>query len=283
MKRLFIIIAILLSTSFVSEASDLTNKIKNKLTNYMNQSLNENFPYSEFALSSGTNNEVTGSITLINPLMENETENSFFQGSIFLSDDSRKTINLGLARRNLINEDTLLLGANLFYDHELDQNHKRTSLGLEAISSVGALRYNEYWALSGKKTGVDNVKEEALDGRDLKISMPLPYLPTTNLNLRTFEWDGVDGTSDQKGDDISIKAEFSNIDIEVGKRSFNGVTEDEEFIRISYKCCNNDNEEFRVSDKAYELVSVQDKRFVKVERENLIVKQKEMELSIIGF
>ncbi len=283
MKRSFIIIAILLSTSFVSEASDLTNKIKNKLTNFMNQSLNENFPYSEFALSSGTTNEVTGSITLINPLMENETENSFFQGSIFLSDDSRKTINLGLARRNLINEDTLLLGANLFYDHELDQNHKRTSLGLEAISSVGALRYNEYWALSGKKTGVDNVKEEALDGRDLKISMPLPYLPTTNLNLRTFEWDGVDGTSDQKGDDISIKAEFSNIDIEVGKRSFNGVTEDEEFIRISYKCCNNDNEEFRVSDKAYELVSVQDKRFVKVERENLIVKQKEMELSIIGF
>ena len=283
MKKLIIFISILLSISFVSRASDFTNNIKNKLTNIINQNLNEVFPLSEFALSSGKTNEVIGSITLINPLMENETENSFFQGSIFLSDDSRETINLGLARRNLINEDTLLLGANLFYDHELDQNHKRTSLGLEAISSVGSLRYNEYWALSGKKTGVDNIKEEALDGRDLKISMPLPYLPTTNLNLRTFEWDGVDGTSDQKGDDISIKAEFSNIDIEVGKRSFNGVTEDEEFISITYRCCNNDNEEFRVSDKAYEVVSIKNKRFVKVERENLIVKQKEMDLTVIGF
>ena len=80
-----------------------------------------------------------------------------------------------------------------------------------------------------------------------------------------------------------FKAEFSKIDLEVGKRSFNGDTEDQEFIRITYKCCNNDNEEFRVSDKAYELISVENKKFVKVERENLIVKQKQMELSIIGF
>ena len=283
MKKISSIILILLCFTSVSDASDLTNNVKSKFVNFLNQSLNETFPFSEFALSSGTSNEVTGSITLINPLVENQKDNTFFQGSIFLSDDSRETINLGLARRNLIKEDTLLLGANIFYDHELDQNHKRTSLGLEAISSVGSLRYNEYWALSEKKTGVDNVTEEALDGRDLKISMPLPYLPTTNLNLRTFRWDGVDGTSDQKGDDISIKAEFSKIDLEVGKRSFNGDTEDQEFIRITYKCCNNYNEEFRVSDKAYELISVENKRFVKVERENLIVKQKEMELTIIGF
>ena len=283
MKKVAAIFLLLSSVTFVSEASDLTNNVKSKFVNFLNQTLNETFPLSEFALSSGTSNEVTGSITLINPLTENQSDNSFFQGSIFLSDDSRETINLGLARRNLIKEDTLLLGANLFYDHELDQNHKRTSLGLEAISSVGSLRYNRYWALSGKKTGVDNVIEEALDGKDLKISMPLPYLPTTNLNLRTFRWDGVDGTSDQKGDDISIKAEFSKIDLEVGKRSFNGDTEDQEFIRITYKCCNNDNEKFRVSDKAYELISVENKRFVKVERENLIVKQKQMELSIIGF
>ena len=283
MKKIAAIFLILSSFIFVSEAADMTNNVKSKFVNFFNQSLNETFPLSEFALSSGTSNEVTGNITLINPLTENQSDNTFFQGSIFLSDDSRETINLGFARRNLINEDTLLLGANIFYDHELDQNHKRTSLGLESISSVGSLRYNQYWALSGKKTGVDNVIEEALDGRDLKISMPLPYLPTTNLNLRTFRWDGVDGTSDQKGDDISIKAEFSKIDLEVGKRSFNGDTEDQEFIRITYKCCNNDNEEFRVSDKAYELISVENKKFVKVERENLIVKQKQMELSIIGF
>ena len=36
-------------------------------------------------------------------------------------------------------------------------------------------------------------------------------------------------------------------------------------------------------DKAFNLKSVEDKRFAKVRRENLIVKQKEMDLTVIGF
>ena len=71
--------------------------------------------------------------------------------------------------------------------------------------------------------------------------------------------------------------------VEIGKRSFDGTTEDEEFIRLTYRCCNNNNDEFVVSDKAFNLRSVEDKRFAKVRRENLIVKQKEMDLTVIGF
>ena len=41
---------------------------------------------------------------------------------------------LGIGKRKLINDDTLLLGANLFYDHELDYDHQRASIGIEAIS-----------------------------------------------------------------------------------------------------------------------------------------------------
>ena len=59
--------------------------------------------------------------------------------------------------------------------------------------------------------------------------------------------------------------------------------EDEEFVRLTYRCCNDDNEEFIVSDKAFNLNSVENKRFAKVRRENLIVKQKEMDLTVIGF
>ena len=119
-----------------------------------------------------------------------ESTSTFFQGSLFLSDDSRETINLGLATRNLVSDDTMLVGANIFYDHELDHNHQRASIGLEAITSVGSITYNEYWGLSDKKTGVDGFKEEALDGRDLKLGIPLPYLPTTSLNIRSFQWEG---------------------------------------------------------------------------------------------
>lgn len=268
-----------------SNSNELTNNLKNKFIGFFNQSLNEMFPYTEFGLTSGTQNEVTGSILVINPISEKSdiSNTTFFQGSLFLSDDSRETINLGIANRKLVNDDYLLLGTNLFYDHELEYNHRRVSIGLEAISSVGSFTFNEYFRLSSWKSGVDNTQEKALNGRDMEIGSPLPFLPSTNLYYRTFEWEGASGAADQKGDDFSLVAKFKRFNAEIGKRSFDGITEDEEFIRLTYRCCNDDNDEFVISDKAFNLSSVEDKRFAKVRRENLIVKQKEMDLTVIGF
>jgi len=288
MKKIFKLLAlsIFLSSFFLNaNSNEVANNLKAKFTEFFNQSLNEMFPYAEFGLTSGTQNEVTGSVVAINPISdESDTSNTtFFQGSLFLSDDSRETINLGIANRKLVNDDNLLLGTNFFYDHELDYNHRRASIGLEAISSVGSFTYNEYFRLSSWKSGVDNIQEKALNGMDMEIGSPLPFLPSTNLYYRTFDWEGASGAADQEGDDFSLEASFKRFNVEIGKRSFDGVTEDEEFIRLTYRCCNNDNDEFVVSDKAYNLKSVEDKRFVKVRRENLIVKQKEMDLTVIGF
>ena len=288
MKKIFKLLAlsIFLSLFFLNaNSNEVANNLKAKFTEFFNQSLNEMFPYAEFGLTSGTQNEVTGSVVAINPISdESDTSNTtFFQGSLFLSDDSRETINLGIANRKLTNNDNLLIGTNFFYDHELDYNHRRASIGLEAISSVGSFTYNEYFRLSSWKSGVDNIQEKALNGRDMEIGSPLPFLPSTNLYYRTFDWEGASGAADQEGDDFSLEASFKRFNVEIGKRSFDGVTEDEEFIRLTYRCCNNDNDEFVVSDKAYNLKSVEDKRFVKVRRENLIVKQKEMDLTVIGF
>jgi adhesin/invasin len=214
----------------------------------------------------------------------NDEKNTLFtQGSIFLSDDSRKTINLGIGKRKLLNNDTLLVGANLFYDHELDYDHQRASVGIEAISSVGSLRLNQYYGLSGKKKGFNDVNEEALDGQDIEVGAPLPYLPWTNLSYRSFKWKGVDGTADQEGDEISLEAKFSMFNVEVGKRSNDGTTKDNEFLRLTWTCCNNNQEKIGISDTAYNLTSVADQRFTKVRRQNLIVKQKEMSLTVIGF
>ena len=163
---------------------------------------------------------------------------------MFLSDDSRETINLGIANRKLVNDDNLLIGTNFFYDHELDYNHRRASIGLEAISSVGSFTYNEYFRLSSWKSGVDNIQEKALNGRDMEIGSPLPFLPSTNLYYRTFEWEGASGAADQEGDDFSLEARFKRFNVEIGKRSFDGVTEDEEFVKVTYRCCKNNNEEF---------------------------------------
>ena len=280
-----ILISTLLVFGLSAHAADIKNKFMNNFNSYLNDSLGQLFPTSEVSLSSGTTNEVTGSILVIKPLSDiNDNENILFtQGSLFLSDESRETLNLGIGKRKLVNDDTLLIGANLFYDHELDYDHQRASVGIEAISSVGSFRLNQYYGLSGWTAGLDNVQEKALNGQDIEVGAPLPYLPWTNLYYRSFNWEGASGATDLEGDEISLEAKFSNFNVEVGKRSNDGVTEDEDFLKITYTCCNNSNSEIGISDTAYNLTSVADQKFAKVRRQNLIVKQKEMDLTVIGF
>jgi hypothetical protein len=111
------LIFITLLFSLNAHAVDLTNKFMNNLNSY----LSEKFPTAEIGLSTGVSNEVTGSILVVKPLSDpSDNENIMFtQVSLFLSDDSRETINLGFGNRKLINDDTLLVGYNLFYDHEI--------------------------------------------------------------------------------------------------------------------------------------------------------------------
>ena len=269
-----------------AHAADIKNKFMNNFNSYLNDSLGQLFPTSEVSLSSGTTNEVTGSILVVKPLSDiNDNENILFtQGSLFLSDNNRETLNLGIGKRKLVNNDTLLIGANLFYDHELDYDHQRASVGIEAISSVGSFRLNQYYGLSGWKSGLGEIQEKALDGQDIEVGTPLPYLPWTNFSYRHFEWHGSDGADDQKGDEISLEAKLpAGLNIEVGKRSNDGNTKDNEFLKLTWTCCNKDQEEIGISDKAYNLTSVADQKFAKVERQNLIVKQKKLELAVIGF
>ena len=287
MYKKFIITSfiIILSVFSTAQAADIKNKFMNNFNEYLNGALGQNFETVEVQLSSGTSDKVVGSILVVKPLSDiNDEKNTLFtQGSIFLSDDSRETINLGIGKRKLNKDDTLFLGVNLFYDHELDYDHRRASIGIEAISSVGSFRGNQYYGLSGWQSGLDNIQEKALNGHDVEVGAPLPYLPWTNFYLRSFNWEGASGVADQKGDEMSLEAKFSGFNIEVGKRSNDGTTKDNEFLRLTWTCCNNNQEKIGISDKAYNLTSVADQRFVKVRRQNLIVKQKEMSLTVIGF
>jgi len=280
---------LVLLISFNANAEVIKNKLKNELTkksnDYISGSLESIFPTAEVSLSSGTSDKVTGSILFVSPLSDiNNKENTLFtQGSIYFSDDNRETLNLGIGNRKLLNNDTLMLGANIFYDTEIDYGHTRASFGVEAISSVGSLRANQYYAISGSKD-VGEAQEKALDGSDIEVGVPLPYLPWTNFYLRTFEWKGVDGVADLKGDEMSLEAKLPlGLNLEVGKRSNDGTTEDQEFVKLTWTCCSNNEQNFGISDKAYSLTSVADQRFQKVRRQNLIVKQSDLTLSVIGF
>ena len=288
-KVFFIFLSIFFITA--SNAEDLKNKLTGKFTSnlnqYLNESLGEMFPTAEVGLTSGKTQKVKGHILVVKPLSDiDDKENILFtQGSIYFSDGNRETLNLGIGKRKLLNNDTLMLGANLFYDQELDYDHQRASLGIEAISSVASLRANQYYGLSGWETGVGGTQEKALYGNDIELGAPLPYLPWTNFYLRSFNWEGASGAADLKGDEMSLEAKLPfGLNVEVGKRSNDGNTKDRKFLNLTWTCCNKKDEpNFGISDKAYNLTSVADQRFQKVRRQNLIVKQQDLELTVIGF
>ena len=288
-KVFFIFLSIFFITA--SNAEDLKNKLTGKFTSnlnqYLNESLGEMFPTAEVGLTSGKTQKVKGHILVVKPLSDiDDKENILFtQGSIYFSDGNRETLNLGIGKRKLLNNDTLMLGANLFYDHELDYDHQRASLGIEAISSVASLRANQYYGLSGWETGVGGTQEKALYGNDIELGAPLPYLPWTNFYLRSFNWEGASGAADLKGDEMSLEAKLPfGLNVEVGKRSNDGNTKDRKFLNLTWTCCNKKDEpNFGISDKAYNLTSVADQRFQKVRRQNLIVKQQDLALTVIGF
>ena len=283
MKKL-IFTTYLLCFAFSASAEDITNKYMNNFNSYLSNTLGKIFPTTEVSLSSGVTNEVTGSILVVKPLSNDEDNIFFTQMSLFFSDDSRETINLGIGKRKLLIDDKLLVGANLFFDNEVSYSHRRTSLGLEVISSVGHLRANQYYALSGWKSGLGGIEERALSGNDIELGAPLPYLPWTSVNFRSFKWIGVESVEDQEGDEMSLEAKLPyGITVEGGKRSHDGTTEDAQFVELTWSCCKEEEQKFGINDKAYNLTSVANQKFAKVKRQNLIIKQKRMDLSVIGF
>ena len=272
----------------LNKASSLANS---KTTTAVGNFLNEHFPTSEFTLSSGLTDTVKGGVLVVRPLSDpsNTINTIFTQGSLYFSDEGRKTLNLGLGDRFLTLDNKLLLGGNIFYDHEFPYDHGRTSLGLEAISSVGEINYNKYFRNTSWKKGKNDNPEKVLDGHDFEIGAPLPYLPWAKIYSRKFYYDAGDGVDDLKGDDLKLSAELPyGIGVEIGKRSYSSDgQEDEEFINITWSTGAGKNKDISsfelVSDQAYQLTSVEDKRYVKVRRQNLIVKQRSGELSIEGF
>jgi adhesin/invasin len=277
-----------LKTSALNKASSVVNS---KTNTAVGSFLNEHFPTSEFSLSSGLTDKVRGGVLVVAPLSDpsNITNTIFTQGSLYFSDEGRKTLNLGLGNRFLTLDNKLLLGANAFYDHEFPYDHGRTSLGFEAKSSVGEINYNKYFRHTSWKKGKDDQQEKALDGHDIEIGAPLPYLPWAKIHTKKFYYEAGDGVEDLKGDDLKLSAELPfGIGVEIGKRSYSSSGQvDEEFVNITWSTSvgrNKDASLFElVSDEAYQLTSVEDKRYDKVRRENLIVKQRSGELSIEGF
>jgi adhesin/invasin len=290
-KCLFVILFVL-SFSTAAIAADNVEGIKLAATSYVTNEVNKEaigitksflqkyFPTVELQLDMFDYKKATSGILIVAPLSNpNDTRNTFFtQDSIYHRDD-RTTVNLGLGYRRLEMDNKVMLGANGFYDYEFPYGNRRTSIGLEARTTVGEVNFNQYWGASNWMNAANSYQEKSLGGTDIEVGVPLPYMNWAKVYGRGFIWRGVDGANDLKGTDVSLRAQLpilSGLALEGGRRTYTNDTRDENFLRISYNLTdmskpNPDKPWF--TSKAYSLDSMENQRFNKVRRENMIMKQ----------
>ena len=243
--------------------------------------LEKYFPTVEVSFE-GKDREVTSGILVVAPLSDKEDiQNTIFTQLSAFYVDSRTTLNAGLGYRRLEFDNTLMLGVNAFYDHEFPYDHGRFSIGLEARTTVGEVNANIYRANTKWRRGEDGNQERALDGWDVEAGLPLPYMNWATVFLKRYEWDAYDGVADAKGNDVQLRAYIPvipGLEIQAG-RTFRDGLSDENYMTLTYNVTeaismrDKPIEQKWISNNAYKLASMESRRYEKVRRENIIVKQ----------
>jgi len=248
------------------------------------------FPTVEISYGAAGGEKPTAGLLIVAPLTDKEDifNTVFTQVSGFYQ-DNRTTLNLGLGYRHITDNKKFLYGINAFYDHEFPYDHGRTSVGVEAMSTMWEVRGNKYWATTDWKTGRRGNQERALDGYDIEAGIPLPYMNWATVFIKHFQWDAYDGADDLEGQDLSLRAQFpdflTGLEVEAG-RSFYRDYRNESFVKVSYNLTEifKEKKSYRepwFNKTAYRLESVEHKRFEKVRRENIIVKQTRGSLKVV--
>jgi len=223
------------------------------------------------------------SILVVKPLSDEEDiYNTYFTQLSASYYDNRTTLNGGLGYRKLSENKYILMGVNAFFDWEIPYNHARTSLGLEYRTTVGEMNANIYKAITDWQKGKNSFDEHALDGFDIEAGMPLPYMNWATLFVKHSRWETeISNVKDLNVNEVQLRAQiptFPGLEIEAGRKFNSGATSlHESYIAINYNLVaafsNDSNKKNWISDYAYRLESMEDRRYEKVRRENSIVKQ----------
>jgi adhesin/invasin len=219
----------------LADVSPIKNNIKNSFNNKINSKINaataaasekistfakenfENIKYLDFSIQGQEELKPTFSIMSVNEILKINSGTIFNQSS-FNNHDGDQTINIGFGTRKLISDNKVLLGSNIFYDHQFNNSHKRAGAGVEAVSSVFDVRGNYYNALSGRKNDKEGGIERALDGWDTQVDYHLPIKHDVSIFLNAFEFENPGNGSDYKetGNKMGLNARLGHFLIEAG-------------------------------------------------------------------
>lgn len=176
----------------------------------------------------GINDDPRFSVLTVQPLYQSagQVDTVFTQVSFQRYDlygEDRNTINTGLGYRRLLDDKNALVGANVFYDYELDHNHSRIGFGTEAKWGPLDGWFNYYLAASGDKNiGGVGIVERAVSGYDVRAAGQVPYLPWAKLNGAYYHWDKIKAADDTDGYDVNAEvAIHPNLTLEAGHKNDN--------------------------------------------------------------
>ena len=247
----------------------LSNQISKSISSFAEEHF-ENMKYLDFNIDAQEYLKPTFSIMSVNEIKKLDNGTIFNQTSIN-THDGDETINIGFGTRKLLNDNTLILGANAFYDHQLTESHERVGVGAEAISSMFDVRGNYYNALSARRTNSEGTIERALDGWDLRADYHLPIDHDVNVFVSAFEFENPEDVSSYKetGNKFGVDAKVGNFAIEAGYMDDNQEN-DAYFGNVKYVVNFGSDNQDHSSSNSKSLTDVSDKLYQPVKRENKI-------------
>ena len=198
MKKILIF---LFSLSFftVSSAKDVSEFFNNFVPG-------EGLTEAQIDFTDADDGEITFNILMLRNIEKTDTSNLFTQFSIQSQDvgqnDPRYVGNLGLGYRFLNDDNSLMIGANVFYDRDFEHDHERGSIGFEAKGGNLEINYNLYEDISLQQVA-NKRKEQSLGGYDFNVSSQVPFMPWARLNYTSYEWDKDLASTNTKGEKYS--------------------------------------------------------------------------------
>ena len=230
----------------------------------------ENLKYLDFSFNIQEGFDPSIQIESVSKLKEYD-DGALFNQLNLISQDSKTTINLGIGKRKLFDNDAYMLGTNFFIDYQFDEAHLRSGLGFEAISNSLDFIANYYNAISGFKNTGDG-REKALDGYDLKFNYHLSSKSNTDFFVQLFEWENPNSTYEEKGEKVGMTSSIGNLAFEIGYLNDN---KDNDGVFGSLKVVIPLGEQRETANKNNKntnknSLSVRNKMYMPVQRENKI-------------
>ena len=277
MKKFFIILGLLFAASATN--ADVLDNASQKISKIV-ADLIPGEGVTEVNIGIEKDSEPDFNILAVRDIEKTENTNFFTQISFHNSDVSgneRYIGNVGLGYRFLTDDESMMIGFNSFYDHDLTEGHKRASLGFEAKASTLEFNLNQYHALTGmQKTINENsasyTEEQALGGLDYRFASQLPHMPWAEVSWTGYQIESDKAAENIQGDIYSLGLALSpTLQLDFSKDSSDAGTEDVDGANLSFIYPPRENKPTLLdgfSDEVWFEESMQNKLSDKVERNN---------------